>query len=104
MISTHSSKISTRGIINTQLVHSHSYSHEIFLLLCRRHGPLDHKHYARTKSRRVVDTFNVLTRRQTSRPDDQLLVLGLLLDIDVEHLMTLSDEDRWKEFYLSMRE
>jgi hypothetical protein len=66
--------------------------------------PLGRKHYARTKSRRVVDTFNVLTRRQTSRPDDQLLVLGLLLDIDVEHLMALSGEDRWKEFYLSMRE
>jgi Heterokaryon incompatibility protein (HET) len=66
--------------------------------------PLGLKHYTRTKSRQIVDTFNVLTRRLTSRTDDQLLVLGLLLDVDVERLMTLSGEDRWKEFYLSLRE
>jgi hypothetical protein len=66
--------------------------------------PLDPKHRTRTESRKIVDTFNVLTRRLTSRPDDQLLVLGLLLDVDVSNLMTFTGEDRWKEFYLSLKE
>lgn len=66
--------------------------------------PLDRYHHTRSKSHKIVDTFNVLTRRLTSRPDDQILVLGLMLDIDVEYLITLTGEVRWREFYLSLKE
>ena len=66
--------------------------------------PLDLYHHARSKSRKIVDIFNALTRRLTSRPDDQILVLGLMLDIDIHYLMTLTGEARWREFYLSVKE
>jgi hypothetical protein len=66
--------------------------------------PLDRYHHSRSKSRKIVDTFNVLTRRLTSRPDDQLLVLGLMLDVNIDHLMTLTVEERWKKFYISLEE
>ena len=64
--------------------------------------PLDNRHYERSISRRTVDLFNAMTRRRTSRPDDQLLVLGLLLDVDIRPLMELRGEDRWRAFYLRL--
>ena len=64
--------------------------------------PLDKRHYERSISKRTVDLFNAMTRRRTSRPDDQLLVLGLLLDVDIKPLMELHGEDRWQAFYLCL--
>ena len=66
--------------------------------------PLDRHHQSRERSRKVVDVFNALTRRLTSRPEDQLLVLALLLDVDVNNIMALSGEARWRQFYLSLQE
>ena len=45
--------------------------------------PLDSRHLERPWSRRMVDLFNAMTRRRSSRPDDQILLLGLLLDLDI---------------------
>jgi hypothetical protein len=59
---------------------------------------------SRPKVRRVVDVFNAFTRRRTSRADDQLLIMGLLLDIDVRGLMKKVGADRWMHFYLSLGE
>jgi hypothetical protein len=64
--------------------------------------PLDNRHHESLISRRTVDLFGAMTRRRTSRPDDQLLVLGLLLDVDIQPLMDLRGEDRWQAFYLRL--
>ena len=64
--------------------------------------PPDDRHYERSIPKRTVDLFGAMTRRRTSRPDDQLLVLGLLLDVDIQPLMGLYGEDRWRTFYLRL--
>ncbi|EXJ80890.1 hypothetical protein A1O3_07178 [Capronia epimyces CBS 606.96] len=74
------------------------------LAVLQKVRPLDRQAKNRPKPKKLVDTFNALTRRRTSRPDDQLLVLGLLLDVDISGGMRLSGEDRWKHFYLELRE
>ena len=62
----------------------------------------DRKH--RSMQRRIVDLYNALSRRDTSRHNDQLLVMGLLLDIDIEDMLSLNGEDRWRAFYLALRQ
>ena len=64
--------------------------------------PLDLRHYKRSRSRRTVDLFNAMTRRRSSRPDDQLLVFGLMLDLEIGPLLEVRGEDRWKAFYMSL--
>ena len=66
--------------------------------------PLDRQFRQRDRVRQIVDVFNALTRRLTSRPEDQLLVLGLLLDIDLNKILAVDGELRWREFYLALRE
>ena len=66
--------------------------------------PLDRQFRQRDRVRQIVDVFNALTRRLTSRPEDQLLVLGLLLDIDLNKILAVDGELRWREFYLGLRE
>ncbi|KIW67605.1 hypothetical protein PV04_06843 [Phialophora macrospora] len=78
------------------------------LAVLQKARPLDRTARARLDSRpkvrRIVDIFNAFTRRRTSRPDDQLLIMGLLLDIDVRELMKKEGADRWVHFYLSLGE
>ena len=65
--------------------------------------PLDLHHHKRPWVRRLVDLFNAMTRRRTSRPDDQILALGLFLGLEIKELMRLEGEDRWKAFYLQLK-
>ncbi|KIX02571.1 uncharacterized protein Z518_08512 [Rhinocladiella mackenziei CBS 650.93] len=74
------------------------------LAVLQKARPLDRQAKHRPKVRKLVDIFNAFTRRRTSRPDDQLLVMGLLLDVDVRDLMELNGQERWIHFYLSLRE
>lgn len=62
--------------------------------------PLDQWHQYRDKARRLVDVFNALTRRLTSRPEDQLLVISLLLDLNTHEIMAEIGEARWGKLYL----
>ncbi|EXJ59004.1 hypothetical protein A1O7_06435 [Cladophialophora yegresii CBS 114405] len=78
------------------------------LAILQKARPLDRAARARfdsrPKVRRIVDVFNALTRRRTSRANDQLLIMGLLLDIDVRGLMKEEGARRWTHFYLSLGE
>jgi Heterokaryon incompatibility protein (HET) len=58
----------------------------------------------RSRQKRLVDLFNALTRRDSSRPDDQLLVIGLLLGINIQSLRDVPSLDRWQAFYLSLQQ
>ncbi|KAH0551127.1 hypothetical protein GP486_007529 [Trichoglossum hirsutum] len=80
---------------------SHVFVRDLVAML-QKVRPLDRRHRERPISKRLVDTFNALTRRQSSRPDDQLLVIGLLLDLDIDSLPTPSGEDKWMAFYMSL--
>ncbi|KAK0509938.1 hypothetical protein JMJ35_007332 [Cladonia borealis] len=64
--------------------------------------PLDLHHRKRPWVRRLVDLFNAMTRRRTSRPDDQISALGLFLELEIKDLLRLEGEDRWKAFYLKL--
>ncbi len=64
--------------------------------------PLDRQFRQRDRVRQIVDVFNALTRRLTSRPEDQLLVLGLLLDIDLNKILVAEGELQWRNFYLAL--
>ncbi|KAI6777793.1 uncharacterized protein J7T54_005805 [Emericellopsis cladophorae] len=75
------------------------FVHELLAML-QKARPLDSLNNQRPRSRRLVDLFNALTRRQTSRPTDQFLVIGLLLDLDISQGATLEGEERWKDLYL----
>ena len=66
--------------------------------------PLHRQFRQRDRVRQIVDVFNALTRRLTSRPENQLLVLGLLLEIDLNKILAVDGELRWREFYLALRE
>ena len=66
--------------------------------------PLDRQFRQRDRVRQIVDVFNALARRLTSRPEDQLLVVGLLLDIDLNKILAVDGELRWRELYLALRE
>ncbi|KAK5660584.1 hypothetical protein OQA88_13142, partial [Cercophora sp. LCS_1] len=70
------------------------------LAMLQKARPLDSRSHKRPRSRQLVDLFNALTRRQTSRPTDQFLVIGLLLGVDVGPGMALDGEERWKDLYL----
>ncbi|ETI22027.1 hypothetical protein G647_06097 [Cladophialophora carrionii CBS 160.54] len=78
------------------------------LAVLQKARPLDRTARARfdsrPKVRRIVDIFNAFTRRRTSRADDQLLIMGLLLDVDVRGLMKKEGADRWTHFYLGLGE
>lgn len=74
------------------------------LAVLQKVRPLDRQAKNRPMVKKVVDIFNAFSRRRTSRPDDQLLVMGPLLDVDVRDLMKLTGEDRWVHFYISLRE
>ncbi|KAK2616629.1 hypothetical protein QQS21_000452 [Conoideocrella luteorostrata] len=53
------------------------------LAMLQKARPLDSQHPRRPLSRRLVDLFNAMTRRLTSRPTDQFLVIGLFLGLDL---------------------
>ena len=65
--------------------------------------PLDLHHHKRPWVRRMADLFNAMTRRTTSRPDDQILAIGLFLELEIKDLLRLEGEDRWKAFYLQLK-
>ncbi|KAK6541494.1 hypothetical protein TWF694_007303 [Orbilia ellipsospora] len=71
--------------------------------LLQKARPVDRWNHERPWSRRLVDTFNALTRRRSSRPDDQILVIGLLLDVPIDHLLELEGEEKWRAFYYSLQ-
>jgi hypothetical protein len=73
------------------------------LTILQKARPLDRFNRQRPMSRRVVDLFNALSRRRSSRPDDQLLVMGLLLDIDIKPLLSLEGEEKWIFFYRNLK-
>ena len=56
--------------------------------------PLYRQYRQRDRVRQLVDVFNALTRRLTSMPENQLLVLGLLLDIDLNKILAVDSEFR----------
>ena len=64
--------------------------------------PLDRYHLERPWERCLVDLFNAMPRRRSSRPDDQILVISLLLDVEIGSLMELDREDRWKDLYMKL--
>lgn len=70
------------------------------LAMLQKIRPLDSQSRQRPRLRRLVDLFNALTRRQTSRSTDQFVVIGLLLDLDTSQGTTLMGEERWKDLYI----
>lgn len=72
------------------------------LAILQKARPLDSRNNQRPRSRRLVDVFNALTRRQTSRPTDQFLVIGLLLGVGISLEISLEGEERWKDLYLQI--
>ena len=73
------------------------------LAMLQKVRPLDSRTHQRPWSKRLVDLFNALIRRQTSRPTDQFLVIGLLLGVDIRPGMALQGEERWKDLYLRIK-
>lgn len=73
------------------------------LAMLQKARPLDLYQQERSRSKCLVDLFNALTRRQTSRPSDQLLVIGLLLDLNIGRLMEFEGEEGWRAFYISLK-
>ena len=72
------------------------------LAILQKARPLASSLGERSKQKRIADLFNALTRRDSSRPGDQLLVMGLLLGINIRRLLELDGENRWRAFYLSL--
>ncbi|KAI9150818.1 het protein [Paramyrothecium foliicola] len=64
--------------------------------------PIGPRNLERPWSRRLVDLFNALSRRRTSRPDDQLLVIGIFLELELEKFMSREGNERWQAFYLAL--
>ncbi|GKU11333.1 unnamed protein product, partial [Fusarium langsethiae] len=64
--------------------------------------PVNFDWHQRPWSNRLVDAFNVLTRRRSSRSDDQIIVISLMLDLDLESLLNLEGEEKWRKFYISL--
>jgi hypothetical protein len=80
------------------------FVHELLAML-QKARPLDSRNYQRPRSKRLVDLFNALTRRQTSRPSDQFFVIRLLLGMEIEATQGLDQEEqqRWKNLYLEIK-
>lgn len=64
--------------------------------------PVNLHWHNRPWSNRLVDVFNVLTRRRSSRIDDQIIVISHMLGLGLESFLDLEGEEKWKKFYISI--